>query len=290
MLMTKGADELLRFYDHYLKGIDNGIEKEPPVFIYVMNGGGWRAEDEWPLARQKITDFFFEAQNKLSAERQSSGSDKYTADFTHDARFGTKKGNRWLSTMGQAPNALPVRTELDKKCLTYTGPAMQADTEVTGHPIVDFWMSSTSDDADFYIYLEDVDEKGMALLVTEGVLRAGFAKVVSNDREIDSGKTGVNVLPELPWHGFEKADYHPDIFAGGKIIELVFDLKPTAWVFKSGHRMRVSIALADWPTFRLHERLAPDNDPKNPANIRPIITMYRDGGHPSKIQLPIIPK
>jgi len=289
-LMDRGVSELLRFYDHYLKGIDNGIEKDPPVLIYVMNGGGWRAENEWPLARQKITDFYFDAQNQLVQKRQTNGADKYVADFTHDARWGKRKGNRWLSTMGVAPDELPIRTELDRKCLTYTSAEMEQDTEVTGHPIVSLWVSSTSDDADFYVYLEDVDEKGVALLVTEGVLRAGFANLVSNDEEIDSGKTGVDVLPELPWHGFEKANYNPTIFAHGKIIDLVLDLKPTSWVFRKGHRIRVSIALADWPTFRLHERLAPDNDPNNPANIRPVITVYRDELHPSVIKLPIIPK
>ncbi len=289
-LMKRGSQELLRYFDHYLKGVDNGFEKEAPVDIYVMNGGGFRAENEWPLARQKISDFYFEAQNQLLTDRRSRGTDKYTADFTHDGRFGKKMGNRWLSTMGVAPDQLPIRTEKDKQCLSYTSAAMDQDTEVTGHPIVEFWVSSTTDDADFYLYLEDVDEKGMALLVTEGVLRAGFAKLVSNDREIDSGKSGVNVLPDLPWHGFEKSDYDPKVFSGGKIVELTLDLKPTSWVFRKGHQMRVSIALADWPTFRLHEKLAPDNDPKNPANIRPIITVYRDPEHPSKIQLPIIPK
>jgi len=289
-LMTSGAQELLRYFDHYLKGIDNGIEKEAPIYIYVMNGGGFRAENEWPLKRQKMTDFYFEADHSLAENQNSSGKDKYVADFTHDGRFGKKQGNRWLSTMGVAPDELPIRTEKDKQCLTYTSAKMAADTEVTGHPIVRFYVSSTTDDADFYVYLEDVDEKGMALLVSEGVLRAGFAKLVSNDEEIDSGKSGVDVLPELPWHGFESANYDPKIFAGGKIIELVLDLKPTSWVFRQGHQIRVSIANADWPTFRLHERLAPDNDPKNPANIRPIITVYRDEQHPSGIKLPIIPK
>jgi len=151
-------------------------------------------------------------------------------------------------------------------------------------------MSSTADYGDFFIYLEDVDETGEALLVSEGLLNAGFKNLVSNDEEILSGKSGVNVLPELPWHGFEKAEYVHQVFADGKIIELLIDLKPTSWVFKKGHRIRVSIAAADWPTFRLNPRLAPDNNPKNPANIVPLITVHRGKDHPSRIELPIIPK
>ncbi|OGP59413.1 MAG: hypothetical protein A2V67_07315 [Deltaproteobacteria bacterium RBG_13_61_14] len=289
-VLKKGAPELLRFFDHYLKGIDNGVEKDPPIQIYVMNAGGFRAESEWPLARQVITDYYFNSDHGLSTQASTPGADKYKADFTHDARFGKKQGNRWLAAMGQAPDQLPVRTRKDKQCLTYTSAPLLAEMEVTGHPIVRFWVSSTADDGDFFVYLEDVDEKGKALLITEGVLRAGFAPLVSNDKEIWSGRSGVDVKPELPWHGFEKANYNPAIFAHGNIVELVFDLKPTSWVFKPGHSLRVTIAAADWPTFRLHERLAPDNDPRNPANIVPIITVHRDAEHPSRIQLPVIPK
>jgi putative CocE/NonD family hydrolase len=289
-LFEKGLPEIMRFFDHYLKDIDNGIDKEPPIIIYVMNGGGFRQENEWPLARQVVTEYYFNSGNGLSTSKSSSGSDKYTADFTHDARWGKSKGNRWLATMGQAPDALPIRTKLDKKCLTYTTAPLAKDTEVTGHPIVRFWVSSSADYGDFFVYLEDVDEKGEALFVSEGVLRAGFAALVDNDEMIKGGGTGIDVLPDLPWQGFESTDYVDRIFADGNVVELLFDLKPTSWVFRKGHSIRVTIACADWPTFRLHPRLAPFNDPEDPANIIPIITVYRDAKRPSGITLPVIPE
>ena len=191
--------------------------------------------------------------------------------------------------MGVAPDKLPIRNKLDEKCLTYTTGPLKEDMEVTGHPIVTFRVSSTADDTDFFVYLSDIDEKGQVVQVTEGVLRAGFAGLVSNDEIVNSGNSRVDVKPELPWHGFEKDQYNDKPFAGGKIVELVIDLKPTSWVFREGHRVRVSIACADWPTFRLHPRLAQDNDPKNPANIIPIVTVLRDAEHPSRITLPVIP-
>jgi len=139
------------------------------------------------------------------------------------------------------------------------------------------------------VYLEDVDEKGEAVLVSEGVLRAGFAGLYPNEEMIQSGKTDVDVKPELPWHGFEKDQYVHNIFADNNVVELLFDLKPTSWVFRKSHSIRVTIACADWPTFRLHPRLSPFNDPNDPANIIPIITVYRDAERPSGITLPIIP-
>ncbi|MEA2531797.1 MAG: uncharacterized protein QOG89_3441, partial [Thermomicrobiales bacterium] len=50
--------EHLRFFDYWLKGIDNGIADEPPVRIFVMGESVWRHEQEWPLARTQFTDFF----------------------------------------------------------------------------------------------------------------------------------------------------------------------------------------------------------------------------------------
>jgi hypothetical protein len=78
--------------------------------------------------------------------------------------------------------------------------------------------------------------------------------------------------------------------AGGKVVELYFDLLPTSWVFRKGHRIRVSIACADWPTFQLNPNLAPNNKPDDPANIIPTVTIYRDAEHPSHIALPVIPR
>jgi len=282
--------EHLRFYDRYLKGIENGIDKEPPIYIYVMNGEGWRFENEWPLERQVITAFYFDGNNGLSQTRESDGSDTYQADFTHNSSYGKNNGNRWLSIGGQAPSQLPIRTEKDKQCLVYTSEELDEDMEVTGHPIVHFWASSTADYGDFFIYLEDVDESGEAIMVTEGQLRAGFAGLVDNDLEIASGKHNIDVLPELPWHGYETKHYTDKIFADGNVVKLTIDFHPTSWVFRKGHQIRLAIACADRPTFRLHPKLCPNNTPDDPDNIVPTITLHRDTAHPSHIKLPVIPK
>ncbi len=280
--------ESLRFFDRYLKGIENGIDREPPVCIYVMNGQGWRFENEWPLERQVLREFYFDEGNRLSASRGIQGRDNYRADYTHDSRHGRSLTNRYI--MHMPPGRLPVRTEKDKKCLTYTSGPMTEDTEVTGHPAVSFWVSSTADYGDFFVYLEDVDEKGEAILIGEGQLRAGFANLYDNDEMIHSGRLGIDVLPDLPWHGFEEAEYQDRIFSGGNIVQIYIDFTPVSWVFREGHSVRVSIACADWPTFRLHPKLSPNNMPDDPANVIPTITVYRDEKHPSRITLPVIPK
>lgn len=76
------------------------------------------------------------------------------------------------------------------------------------------------------------------------------------------------------------------ILAGGKKVKLVIDLLPTSWVFKKGHRIRVSIAGADWPTFQLHPKLSPTNNPNDQNNIVPAITVcHRDGRYEGSTEL-----
>ncbi|MCX5831959.1 MAG: CocE/NonD family hydrolase [Deltaproteobacteria bacterium] len=278
--------ERLRFFDRYLKGIRNGIDDDQRVLIYVMNGGGWRSEKEWPLARQVVIPYYFEKGNSLVRTTMSDGLDLFRADLTHDTRSGPQGNSRWMA--GWQGDEILKGVCKEPQCLSYTSEFLKVDTEVTGHPIVRLWVSSTANDGDFYVYLEDIDEKGESSYITEGKLRAGFAKLVPQEEMLPPGKR-LPVLPELPYHGFRDTDYNGGIFAGGKKVELVLDLQPTSWVFKKGHRMRVSIACADWPTYDLHPALSPKNDPKDPENIIPAITVYHDAQHPSRIELPIIP-
>ena len=73
-----------------------------------------------------------------------------------------------------------------------------------------------------------------------------------------------------------------------RLVQAVIDLNPTSWIFKPGHRIRISIAGADWPTFRLHPELAPSNQPDHPENILPTMFAYRGWALPSHIELPIV--
>lgn len=275
------ADERLRFFDFYLKGIENGIETQPPVNIYVMNSG-WRTENEWPLERQEVTPFYLDSKGGLSQKASSEGSDTYKADFTHSSSYGKNKTNRWL--MMYTPDGLMDRTALDEKCLIYETEILAGDIEVTGHPVADIWVSSSRDDGDFYVYLTDVDESGRSLYVTEGELRAGW-KDEYDDNDQVQGKT--DIKPDLPWHGYKKGQYVEKPFAGGKAIELRFDLMPTSWVFKKGHRIRIAIACADYKNFEMNPYLCSGNEPGDCPET--LVSIKRTKTHPSRIELPVIP-
>lgn len=274
------AAERLRFFDRYLKGIQNGIDKEPPVNLYVMNSG-WRTEHEWPLKRQRITSYYLAA-GGLSPAAISDGAESYRVDFSHRSSYGKNKVNRWL--MMYTPDGLMDRTALDQQCLTYQTEILSQDMEVTGHPVADLWVSSDSRDGDFFVYLTDVDATGRSLYVTEGELRAGWKNTVGDDDQV-LGK--IHMQPDLPWHGYRHDQYVDNPLGGGRVIELRFDLMPTSWVFKKGHRLRIAIACADNTNFEMNPSLCSGNAPGDcPATV---IALHHTKAYPSRIELPVIP-
>ena len=101
---------------------------------------------------------------------------------------------------------------------------------------------------DVYAYLEDVAPDGSSLLVTEGQLRANYHRRKSAPDSLPV-ESRLRVKPALPWPGYTQADFDPAPFAGGKSVRLEFDLMPTAWLFRAGHRIRLSLAGADKDTF-----------------------------------------
>ncbi len=273
--------EKLRFLDRYLKNIQNGIDRQDPVYIYVMNKG-WKAAKEWPLPQQRMTDYFFNDHRLLSETRAAAGSDDYRVDFTHRSAFGSNNSSRLL--LVSTPDRLMIRTAQDAKTLNYDTPFLEKDVEVTGHPIIHLWVSSNQKDGDFHIYLTDVDEKGQSMYVTEGRLRAGWKNLQNADDQVAGG---FKVLPELPWHGYAKSQYVINPLANNQVIKLEFDLMPTSWVFRKGHKIRVAIAGADIGNFELNPVLAPNNKAgEAPATT---ITVHRTAAYPSKIVLPVIP-
>ena len=278
--------ERLRFFDRYLKGISNGIEHDPPVLIYNMQGNGWRSESEWPLARQVETEFYLDAGNRLSEAEAQKGADSWKVNLRHDRRYGRNLSSRWSGLFAIPPQGAPDMTVLDADSLCYTSTPLRNDVEVTGHPVIRLWISADTGDVDIFVNLEDVDKNGRSVMVTEGQLRSGWADLQDKNTATDCD---IEVLPDLPWHGYEKGQYQPDLLADGRVVELVFDLQPTSWTFKAGHRIRLAINGANWPDFELHPVLSPDNNPEAPNNIIPTIQVHHGSPHYSSIMLPVIP-
>ena len=257
--------ELLRFFDHYLKDIDTGIDPRKLLYYFTVGEAKWKTTATWPLPQAKPTRWYLSEGNALSssAPNASAGEDSYQINF--EATTGEK--NRWHTQVG-GQVSYPNRANEDKKLLAYTAAPLNADTEITGYPVVDLFVTSTASDGAFFVYLEDVDEQGVVTYVTEGELRALHRKISADTPPYKFA---------VPYHSFKKQDAMP--LVPGQIAELKFALQPISVLIKKGHRLRIAVAGADKDSFA-----------RIPETGAPTIKLVRNKQNASWIELPVIPR
>ncbi|HET6978345.1 MAG TPA: CocE/NonD family hydrolase [Pyrinomonadaceae bacterium] len=255
--------EWLRFFDRYLKGIDTGLDADKRLFYFTIGEEQWKVTNTWPVAGTRMTPWYFSENNSLTTSVPSgkAGEDRYTINF--DATTGAK--NRWHTQVG-GDVVYGNRAEEDKKLLTYTSEPLESDVEITGHPIVSLFITSTHTDGAFFVYLEEIDESGKVTYLTEGELRALHRRVSKEQSPVK--------LP-IPYHSFLKKDALP--LVPGERAELKFGLQPISVLVKKGHRLRVAIAGHDKDTFI-----------RIPADGAPTIAVQRNIRALSLIELPVI--
>jgi len=266
--------EMLRFFDHHLKGIQNGIMEEAPVHYFTMGEEQWKSAASWPPPNAYIRRLYLSEGHRLRDSRPAGepGPDAWVVDYSS----GTGNLSRWNSLTarprgwlgGERHFEYPNRKEEDRKLPCYTSAPLTEDTEVTGHPLIRLFVTSTAEDGNFFVYLEDVDASGGVTYVTEGELRALH-------RRLSDERPPYRLL--VPYRSFERKDARP--LVPGEMAELVFDLLPTSYLFRKGHSIRLAIAGADKDHFAL---LAADEPPT--------LTFHRSEAHPSAIELPIVPR
>jgi uncharacterized protein len=254
--------EAHRWFDYWLKGIDNGIIDEPPIHYFLLGSPAreaWKTADAWPVKNAERKNFYFGPTLQPGTPSASAAFDAYRVDYS------TTTGNLSRWTAVNWSHKYPNMRSNDAKALTYTTAPLESPVQVIGHPVVHVWLRADASDLDLFVYLEEVDEDGNSTYVTEGILRASHRAL---------GKASFENLG-LPWQNHFQTDLKP--IPSGEPMELVFDLLPTAFEFSKGRRIRVTVAFADADNFG-----TPVTDPA------PVVHLLRDKNHPSFIELPLL--
>ncbi|QTH20201.1 CocE/NonD family hydrolase [Rhizorhabdus wittichii] len=256
--------ESLRFFDHELNDKPNGFEKQAPVRYYVMCAEQWREARSWP-PRSTTLSLYLAPSNGLSGRRpvEKQGGDDFTVAL--DASSGT--ASRWVSYVNTGGVAIGYgdRRSQEGKVIAYQSPPLTAGVEVTGHPLVTLHMASDRPAGQLFVYLEDVAPDGSVTYVTEGGLDLAHRRLSRKPAPYRS---------LTPYRSFARGDARP--MTPGLPEEIRLDLWPTAYLFRSGHRIRVSIAGAD-----------ADNFTPIPAPA-PTYRLMRQRHAASRIDLPVV--
>ncbi|HLI68910.1 MAG TPA: CocE/NonD family hydrolase [Ktedonobacteraceae bacterium] len=262
----------LRWFDHWLKGIDTGMLNEAPIKLFVMGANIWRDEYEWPLARAVATRYYLHSgghANSLNGDGTLSmhppaSSEAISDQYIYDpANPVPTRGGALLMTPEYRPGPYDQRpVEAREDVLVYTSEALSTDVEVTGPIKVHLWAASSAPDTDFVARLVDVHPDGYAQNLTDGIIRARY-------RHFEQGEA-------------------PSLIEPGRAYEYEIDLWSTSNLFKAGHRIRVDVTSSSFPRWDRNPNTGhPFGTDAELATARQ--TILHDEAHPSYIILPIVP-
>lgn len=260
-------DLQLRWFDRYLLGKENGVDRLAPVDIFVQGDNRWRQEQEWPLARAKATNWYFSSGGNARTSAGDGVLDTLpptlaAADtFTYDPADPTP----YLIDSRELEESLNEDyTQLNatrRDALVFTSPPLVRPVEVTGEMTATLWAVSDARDTDWTVMLLDVFPDGHAERVQDGIARARFRK--GFDREVP--------------------------LTAGAVERYEIDLWFTSKVFQPNHRLRVSVASALFPKYDRNLNTGGNNE-RDSTFVVAHQRVLHDAEHPSHVTLPVIPR
>jgi putative CocE/NonD family hydrolase len=286
-----GADAVLdlngvicRWFDHYLKGVANGVERDPPVQVFVIGVNRWYAETDWPLPQTQWTRYYLHSGGKANSLKGDGTlttrppgdepPDTYVydpADPTPDAF--DKVGNRTMPVrrVGHIEGAVDTRIgAIRDDVLVYQTAPLDADVELTGPIEAKLFAATSARDTDWMMRLVDVHPDGYAALLADGVLRA---------RCRDPENQGA---------------YNPEKLSEIK-PDAVYEYTLRFWravgnVFRKGHRIRIEVSSSYYPYYLRNLNTGADNVGLETKWVVAEQKIYHDRQYPSFVLLPVIPR
>ncbi|TMK67211.1 MAG: CocE/NonD family hydrolase, partial [Actinobacteria bacterium] len=212
--------EMLRWWDRWLKGIDNGVDREPAILVFARRStkpqpdlaevrGEWRYEPGWPLDRGR--ELSMPLENAVAASRPAPDGLEVRGDVGWTA---------WISCAGNLPYGQPQDQRPDEAwSVVYDWPPLAEELEILGHPRVGVTITSSAPVAFLSAKLCDVFPDGTSALVTRGLLNLAHRESRQEPSPLEPG-----------------APYRVEV-----------ELEVTSWAFEPGHRIRLDLAGSDWP-------------------------------------------
>jgi predicted acyl esterase len=242
-------DQAVRWFDHWLKGRDTGVERGPRLVIYMQHWhppdpnlqnvpGEWRREDVWPPPDTKATTLFMQANHSL-AESAAAAPERHQLKYVPSV--GVEAGFWWGELLS---DPRPV----DAFSLVYDSAPLQDEVAVLGRPHARLQASASAPLADWFARLSDVAPDGTVTQITGAGLNGAQRDSMSEPRDLEPGK----------------------------VYPLDIEMHLTSWVFPKGHRIRVAISNALWPMML-------------PTPYSMTTSLELGGNNGSRLVLPVVP-
>ena len=261
--------EETRWFDYWLKGIDNGIVDEPPLRLFIMGINEWRDEHEWPLARTDWQRWHLHSDGDANSVRGGgrlsidTPTDEPEDRFVYDPEFPvqTVGGNNCCS-----PDIVPWgpydqrAVEMRSDVLVYTSDPFEEDMEVTGPIKVVLYAATDGPDTDWTAKLVDVSPTGYAMNLCDGIFRARYRESRSESRLLEPNR----------------------------VYEYEIDVAVTGNVFQKAHSVRIEISSSNFPRFDRNLNTGKDYGKDGEMRVANQ-AVYHSREYPSHVLLPVIP-
>jgi putative CocE/NonD family hydrolase len=251
---------MAKWFDHYLKGVDNGVEKDPPVRYYVMGATGepdsagnlWRTAKDWPMPSRAVSMFFHEGGGlSVTPPKDEKSRTSYISDPYHPMSIpGT--------SFPGAKDSRPFEQQAEVR--TFTSDVLTEPVEWTGQVKAELYVSSTARDTDFIVRLSDVYPDGRSILIMDYPRRARYREGFTKEVLMEPGKV-VRVPLEVGW---------------------------LSQVFNRGHRIRVTVASTGAPLYEPNPHTGESLTIEFPQNaVKAVNSVHHSRTHASRILAPI---
>lgn len=310
--------ERFRWFDRWLKGIETGVEKDDPVRIFVMgggdgafnsagrirHGGGWRVEQEWPLARAEETAFYMSSDGGLSTSPPNNSN--ASVMWVHNPKnpVPSISGNvtgfyEWIVLPEDLDGAyVPQRARM--RSLIPDGPLHQKERESTvipkDRPAGTPELLADRDDVNVFQtepLTEDVEVTGsifVNLWISSDAVDTDFtAKLIDVYPASDEYPEGFHLPLEdsIRRARFRDGYDGEKLMEPGEIYEVQIELPPVSNLFVKGHRIRVDISSSNFPRFDVNPNTG-EPIGRHTRSQKATNTVYADSEHSSNIVLPIV--
>jgi putative CocE/NonD family hydrolase len=256
----------LRWNDRHLKGMQNGIDREAPVELFVMGVNKWAHFADWPVPGTRFTPLYLTSGGQANSSRgdgrlefavPAAGKDGYEYDPRNPVP--SVGGNDCCGAPFPAGPRDQRPVEARQDVLVYSTGILKEAVTIAGPVEMRLFAATDGRDTDFVAKLVDVFPDGSAINLAEGILRARFHK------------------------GLDRME----LLEPGKMYEFVIDMRGTANVFQPGHRIRVDVTSSNFPQYDRNPNTGEDLGVS--ARVRTAKqTVFHGGAGRSHIVLPVV--
>ncbi len=251
----------LRWFDHWLKGVDESLLDEPPVRLFLMGENQWQTMDSWPPANVTATPVY------LRHGTGKNGTSLNNGHLTFEAPTTDEQPDTFIydpDDTEHMPRSPSRQVELDQQSiegqlLTYTTELLQEPLVVIGPVQAVLYAASSARDTDWVVHLCDVWPDGRSIKVCDGVLRARF-------RESPAEET---------------------LLEPGQVYRYEINMTATAQTFLPGHRLRIHVTSSDFPKYDRNLNTGGPFGTESNGQAA-VNTIFHDAERPSQVILPLV--